>query len=134
MVHVEFPRYGYHSLQCCQRTSALSFFLPSCVLSCFLITITVPRVARDVFCPLRYSPACRSKTAYFRVSPLLVVHHPWFLTLHRRCICIIIITHINTGIKEAIFSFSLSKVREHKLESGVNWQEMFKPKRHLKKA
>jgi len=27
MVHVEFPRYGYHSLQCCQRTSAISFYL-----------------------------------------------------------------------------------------------------------
>ena len=27
MVCVEFPRSGYHSLQCCQRTSALSFFL-----------------------------------------------------------------------------------------------------------
>ena len=27
MVRVEFPRSGYHSLQCCQRTSALSFFL-----------------------------------------------------------------------------------------------------------
>ena len=27
MVHVEFPRYGYHSLQCCQRTSALSWWL-----------------------------------------------------------------------------------------------------------
>jgi hypothetical protein len=27
MVHAEFPWYGYHSLQCCQRTSALSFLL-----------------------------------------------------------------------------------------------------------
>ena len=38
-----------------------SFLLPGCVLSCFLIVIAVPRVARDVFCPLRYRPACRIK-------------------------------------------------------------------------
>ena len=64
-----------------------SFLLPSCVLSCFLIVIAVSWVARDVCCPLRYSPACRSKAAWIRGSPLLEVHRSWFLTLHRRCIC-----------------------------------------------
>ena len=50
-----------------------SFLLPGCVLSFFLIIIAVPRVrvARDFFCPLRYSPACRSKAAWIRGSPLL---------------------------------------------------------------
>ena len=37
---------------------------------------------------------------------------------------------INTEIKEVIFNFSLRKVRECKLRSSVNWQEVFKPKRH----
>jgi hypothetical protein len=40
------------------------------------------------------------------------------------------LTAINTGIKEVLFNFSSCKVRECKLRSGVNWQEMFKSKRH----
>jgi len=39
-------------------------------------------------------------------------------------------TTINTEIKGVIFNFSLCKLRECKLRSGVNLQEMFKPKRH----
>jgi len=51
-----------------------SYLLPGCVLHfCFLIIIAVPRVARDVFCPLQCSPACRSKAAWIRGSPLLEV-------------------------------------------------------------
>jgi len=44
MVHVELPQYGYHFLQCCYRTSALSLSL---VLYnfCFLVTTVVPQVA-----------------------------------------------------------------------------------------
>ena len=38
-----------------------SSLLPSFVLLCFLTTIALPRVATDVFCPLQYNPACRSK-------------------------------------------------------------------------
>jgi len=64
-----------------------SFLLLDCVLSCFLNIIAGPRVARDVLCPLRYSPACRSKAAWIPESPLLEVHRSWCLTLHRRCIC-----------------------------------------------
>ena len=71
-----------------QSEDLCSFLLPGCVLQfCFLIIIAVPRVARDVFCPLQYSPACRSKAAWIRGSPLLRVHHSRFLNLHRRCIC-----------------------------------------------
>jgi len=48
-----------------------SFLLPGCVLQfCFLIIIAVPRVAIDVFCPLQYNPACRSKAAWIWGSPL----------------------------------------------------------------
>ena len=65
-----------------------SFLLPGFVLSCFLIIITIPRVARDYFCSLQYSPACRRKAAWIRGSPLLEVHRSWFLTLDRRCVCI----------------------------------------------
>jgi hypothetical protein len=64
-----------------------SFLLPRWALSCFPIMIAVPRVARDVFCPLRYSPACCNKAAWIRGSPFLEVQRSWFLTLHRRCIC-----------------------------------------------
>ena len=37
---------------------------------------------------------------------------------------------IKTEVKEVIFNFSPCKVSECKLRSGVNWQEMFKLKRH----
>jgi hypothetical protein len=40
------------------------------------------------------------------------------------------LTDINTEIKEVIFNFSLCKMRECKLRSGANWQEVFKPKRY----
>ena len=39
-------------------------------------------------------------------------------------------TTINTEIKGVIFNFSLCKLRECKLRSGVNLQEMFKSKTH----
>ena len=65
-----------------------SFLLPVCVLQfCFLIIIVFPTVARDVFCPLHYSPACSSKAAWIQGSPILGVHRLRFLTLHSRCIC-----------------------------------------------
>ena len=65
-----------------------SFLFPVCVLKfCFLIIIAVPRVARDVFCPLQYSDACSSKAAWIRGSPLLRFHGLRFLTLLHRCIC-----------------------------------------------
>jgi len=40
------------------------------------------------------------------------------------------LTDINTEIKVVIFNFSLCNMRQCTLRSGVNWQEMFKPKRH----
>jgi len=64
-----------------------SFLLPGCVLQfCFLTIIAVPPVARNVFCPLQYSPACRSKPAWIGGSPLLTFHRSRFVW-NRRCIC-----------------------------------------------
>ena len=47
------------------------------------------------------------------------------------CYCL---TDINTEIKEVILNVNICTLREYKLRSGVNWREMFTPKRHLKKA
>jgi hypothetical protein len=58
--------------------SAISFCLV--LYYFFLITISLPRVARDVFSPLLYNPTCRG-------SPLLKVNRSQFLTLHRRRVC-----------------------------------------------
>ena len=60
---------------------------------------------------------------------LQLFKHPVHM-LHRYLYYYYCLTDINTEIKEVIFNFSLCKVRECRLRSGVNWQEMFKPKRH----
>jgi hypothetical protein len=40
------------------------------------------------------------------------------------------LTDINTEIEEVILNFNLCRLKECKLRSHINWQEMFKPKRH----
>ena len=57
-----------------------SFLLP-CFVLFFLITIAVSPVARDIFCPLQYSPACRITAAGKRGAPLLPQSSP-FLVSH----------------------------------------------------
>ena len=47
----------------------------------------VSQVTQNISSPLKYSPACPSKAAWNRRSPLLEVRRSWFLTLHPRYVC-----------------------------------------------
>jgi len=62
-----------------------------------------------------------------------VFKHPVHM-LHRYlyyyCYYYYCLIDIKTEVKEVIFNFSPCKVSECKLRSGVNWQEVLKPKRH----